>query len=155
MKGSLPDFLLDYRHSGIFIIDPLGRIYQTKYRFVKMNINTDFIPVETSTTTMTSTSLSTTSEMATKTSSMTSVLTTETNSNEFPAGQRREKIIEGLSELEKDIFLISLSALCLVLMALLWTICLKWRKSKRQRLREFNTLAEGSSQSLFNSSKMD
>ena len=86
---------------------------------------------------------------------MASILTTETESGEFPAGQKRENIIKGLSELEKDICLISVSALCLVLVALLWTICLKWRKSKRQRLREFHTLAEGSSQSLFNSSKMD
>ena len=73
----------------------------------------------------------------------------------YPPGQKRELIIQGLSELEKDIFIISLSALCLVLVILLWTICMKWRKSKRERIHEFQTLSAGSSVSVFNSSKMD
>ena len=119
-----------------------------------MNINTEFVPVETSTTTTTTTQLIT-SEMATKASEMTLASTTKTKSDGFPPGQKREKIIEGLSELEKDIFIISLSALCLVLVALLWTICLKWRKSKKQQIHQFQTLSAGSSQTIFNSSKMD
>ena len=118
-----------------------------------MNLNTEFVPVETSTTATTTTSQLITSEMVTKTLPMTSVLTTETKSGEFPPGQKREKLIEGLSELEKDIFLISISALCLVLIVLLWMICLKWRKSKRQQIHQF--LSAGSSQTIFNSSKMD
>ena len=120
-----------------------------------MNFNTEFIPVETSTTTTKTTTQLITAEMVTKTSPMTSVLTTGTKSGEFPPGQKREKLIEGLSELEKDIFLISISALCLVLIVLLWMICLKWRKSKRQQIHQFQTLSAGSSQTIFNSSKMD
>ena len=75
--------------------------------------------------------------------------------DDYPPGQKREKFIQGLSELEKDIFIISLSALCLVLVILLWTICVKWRKSKRERIQEFQALSAGSSVSVFNSSKMD
>ena len=120
-----------------------------------MNINTDFIPVETSTTTTTMTSTTSTAE---KITSVITVLTTEKTtalSDDYPPGQKREKIIAGLSELEKDIFIISLSALCLVLVVLLWTICLKWRKSKQEKIHEFQTLSAGSSVSVFNSSKMD
>ena len=117
-----------------------------------MDINNEFIPVETSTTTKTSITSTTSRSITT---SVTLEGTSAATSDDYPAGKKREKIITGLTEIEKDILILSISALCLVLIALLWTICIKWRKSKRQRIREFQTLAEGSSQSLFNSSKMD
>ena len=119
-----------------------------------MNINTEFIPVETSTTSTTMTSMTSRTK---KITAVPVVITTEKVNeipDDYPPGQKREKIIEGLSEIEKDIFIISLSALCLVLLALLWMICLKWRKSKRERIAEFQTLSAGSSVSVFNSSKM-
>ena len=92
--------------------------------------------------------------MAAKTSAMTSISTTEAKSDGFPPGQKREKIIEGLTELEKDIFIISLSGLVLILTILLVVICLKWRKSKVQTY-EFHNMSAGSSMSVFNSSKID
>ena len=120
-----------------------------------MNINTEFIPVETTTTSTTMTTM-TSSRINTE---VPVVITTEKLSTEgpkdYPPGRKREILIQGLSELEKDIFIISLSALCLVLVVLLWTICMKWRKSKRERIHEFQTLSAGSSVSVFNSSKMD
>ena len=120
-----------------------------------MNINTDFIPTETTTTTTTVTSMMSKTKKITE---IPTVITTEKITEEpsyYPPGQKREILIQGLSELQKDIFIISLSALCLVLVILVWTICLKWRKSKRERIHEFQTLSAGSSVSVFNSSKMD
>ena len=120
-----------------------------------MNINTEFIPTETTTTTVTMTS---TTFKTKKITELPVVITTEKTSKvpeNYPPGQKREILIQGLSEIEKDIFIISLLALCLVLIILLWTICLKWRKSKRERIAEFQTLSAGSSVSVFNSSKMD
>ena len=125
-----------------------------------MNINTDFIPVETSTTSSTSTTTPFTTATTTtmpweyiQTPIMADITTTGQD-YEYPPGVKRENIIKGLSELEKDIFIISLSGLVLILTILLVVICLKWRKSKVQTY-EFHNMSAGSSMSVFNSSKID
>ena len=87
------------------------------------------------------------------TTTMTETTTAKPDSS-WPPGVNREKIIEGLSELEKDIFIISLSALVLILLALLVITCIKWRKSKGQRY-EIQNLSAGSSMCIFNASKID
>ena len=121
-----------------------------------MNINNDFIP-ETSTTSTTqcsSTVTTTTSRWEIiPTSTMVDITTTEQVS-EYPPGVKRENLIKGLSELEKDIFIISLSGLVLILMLLLMVTCIKWRKSKTQR-NDFQNLSAGSSMCIFNASKID
>ena len=86
--------------------------------------------------------------------SMAQTDTTEENSDDFPPGVNREFLIEGLTEIQKDIFIISLSGLVLILMLLLVVICLKWRKS-RGRTYEIPNMSAGSSMTIFNSSKMD
>ena len=124
-----------------------------------MNINTEFIPETTITSTThtaeistISTSIMLPSEMV-LTTTMADITTTEQDSS-WPPGVNREKLIEGLSELEKDIFLISLSCLVLILLALLVITCIKWRKSKGQRY-EIQNMSAGSSMCIFNASKID
>ena len=124
-----------------------------------MNINTEFIPETTSTSTTHTTTTSTTtttfilpSEIV-PTTTIVDITTTEQDSS-WPPGVNREKLIEGLSELEKDIFLISLSCLVLILLALLVITCIKWRKSKGQRY-EIQNMSAGSSMCIFNASKID
>ena len=119
-----------------------------------MNIDTDFIPVVSTTLTTSSTKLLTSSS-ETKLTETTEVTSISTESNEYPPGQKRETLIQGISDMEKDILIISLSGLCLLSMVLLAIIWCKWRKAKNQRIHEFRTLEAGSSVSLFNSSKMD
>ena len=123
-----------------------------------MNINTEFIP-ETTTSATSTTVISTTSTSIMLPSAMIPTTTmTETKSvksdSSWAPGFKREKIIEGLSELEKDIFLISLSSLVLILLALLVITCIKWRKSKGQRY-EVQNMSAGSSMCIFNASKID
>ena len=124
-----------------------------------MNINTEFIPETTSTSATSTTVISTTSTSVILPSAMIPTTTmTETTSvkpdSSWPPGVNREKIIEGLSEIEKDIFLISLSSLVLILLALLVITCIKWRKSKGQKY-EIQNMSAGSSMSIFNASKID
>ena len=129
-----------------------------------MNIDTDFIPEPTTTSTT-----STTESLTTATSSTTisvilpsemiptttmAEITSMKPDPSWPPGVKREQIIKGLSEIEKDIFIISLSGLVLILMLLLVVICIKWRKSKGQRY-EIHNMSAGSSMSIFNSSKID
>ena len=120
-----------------------------------MNIQTDFIP-ETSRTSTTVTSTTTTTTSTSweiiPTSTVSDIFTTEVS--EYPPGIEREIIIKGLSEIEKDIFIISLSGMVLILMILLVVICLKWRKS-RGRTYEIQNMSAGSSMTIFNSSKLD
>ena len=157
--GSALDFLLDTRGSGTFIIDPLGRFRSEEIKRKKMNLGTEFIPEPTTTsTTSTTESLTTTtsimlpSEMI-PTTKMVEITSVKPDLS-WPPVVNREKFIEGLSELEKDIFIISLSGLVLILMLLLVVICIKWRKSKGQRY-EIHNMSAGSSMSIFNASKID
>lgn len=154
--GSALDFSLDRRDSGTFIIDPPGRIRPEEKYEKKMNIQTDIIPMETSTTqTSTSTiTMSTLTSLMETVTSMAQTDTTEENFDDFPPAVNREFLIEGLSEIQKDIFIISLSGLVLILMILLVVICLKWRKS-RGRTYEIQNMSAGSSMTIFNSSKID
>ena len=124
-----------------------------------MNIDTDFIPETTTTSTTSTTTTSTTATTTTmpleiiQTPIMVDITTIEQD-YEYPPGVKREYIIKGLSELEKDIFIISLSGLVLILVLLLVVICIKWRKSKGQRY-EIHNMSAGSSMSIFNASKID
>ena len=118
-----------------------------------MNIQTDFIPeTSTTSTTVTSTTTTTTSWKIIPTSTVSDIFTTEVS--EYPPGVEREIIIKGLSELEKDIFIISLSGMVLILMIILVVICVKWRKS-RGRTYEIQNMSAGSSMTIFNASKID
>ena len=123
-----------------------------------MNINTEFIPETTTFTTHTTITSTTTTTLILPTEMIPSTTMTETTSvkpdSSWPRGVNREKLIEGLSELEKDIFIISLSCLVLILLALLVVICLKWRKS-RGRTYEIQNMSAGRSMTIFNSSKLD
>ena len=123
-----------------------------------MNINSDFIPETTTSTTHTTTTSTTTTTIMLpseiiSTTTMADLTTTEQDSS-WPPGVNREKFIEGLSELEKDIFIISLSCLVLVLMVILIITCIKWRKSRGQRY-EIQNMSAGSSMCIFNASKID
>ena len=127
-----------------------------------MNIDTDFIP-EPTTTSTTSTTETTTTSSATISVILPSEMIPTTTMAEitsmkpdpsWPPGVKREQIIKGLSEIEKDIFIISLSGLVLILMLLLVVICIKWRKSRGHRY-EIQNMSAGSSMSIFNSSKID
>ena len=124
-----------------------------------MNIDPDFIPETTSTTTSTTTTSTTTttitipSEMI-PTTTMTVITTTEQDSS-YPPGVKREYLIDGLSEFEKDIFIISLSGLVLVLMVILVVVCIKWKRSRPQNSCDFHNLSAGTSLTIFDSSKVD
>ena len=127
-----------------------------------MNLGTEFIPEPTTTSTTSTTETTTTSTTAISviltsemipTTTMNDLTTIEQDSS-YPPGVKRENFIKGLSEIEKDIFIISLSGLVLILMLLLVVICIKWRKSKGQRY-EIHNMSAGSSMSIFNSSKID
>ena len=128
-----------------------------------MNIGNEFIPVETSTTQTSTTTTSTTATTTTTTSIMLpsemipttmAEITSVKPDSSYPPGVKRENLIKGLSEIEKDIFIISLSGLVLILMILLVVICIKWRKSRGHRY-EIQNMSAGSSMSIFNSSKID
>ena len=124
-----------------------------------MNIEPDFIPETTTTSTTHTTTTSTTTTLLILLSEMVPIttmadITTTEQDISWPPGVNREKLIEGLSELEKDIFLISLSCLVLILLALLVITCIKWRKSKGQKY-EIQNMSAGSSMCIFNASKID
>ena len=73
----------------------------------------------------------------------------------YPPGIKREYLIDELSELEKDILILSLSGLILVLMVLLVVICIKWKRSRPQNACDFQHLSAGTSLTIFDSSKVD
>ena len=157
--GLALDFLLDTRDSGTFIIDPLGRFSSEESIHEKMNIDTDFIP-ETSTTSTTSTT--TTSTTATTITIPTKIIptticdsTTAQQDLSYPPGVKREYLIDGLSELEKDILILSLSGLVLVLFVGLVVLCIKWKRSRPQTGCDFHNLSAGTSLTIFDSSKVD
>ena len=124
-----------------------------------MNIDTDFIPETTTFTTSTTTTSTTTttiqipSEIIPSTS-MVDTTTTQRDSS-YPPGVKRENLIDGLSEIEKDILILSLSGLVLVLMVLLVVICIKWKRSRPQNACDFQHLSAGTSLTIFDSSKVD
>ena len=127
-----------------------------------MNIDKDFIPEPTTTSTTSTTETTTTSTTTISVILPSEMIPTTTMAEitsmkpdpSWPPGVKREQIIKGLSEIEKDIFIISLSGLVLILMLLLVVICIKWRKSRGQRY-EIHNMSAGSSMSIFNSSKID
>ena len=114
-----------------------------------MNLENDFIPVTSKpiipTATQTITTL--TSDIATQSITR---LTSDQTSTE--AKIQLERVL-GINELSKDILIISLACLCLILAIILAIIFTKWRKLKRAI--QFNVLAGGSSQSVFNATKFD
>ena len=124
-----------------------------------MNIDTDFIPETTTFTTSTTTTSTTTttiiipSEMIPSTE-MADATTTQRDST-YPPGIKREHLIEGLSEIEKDMLILSLSGLILVLMVLLVVICIKWKRSRPQNACDFQHLSAGTSLTIFDTSKVD
>ena len=127
-----------------------------------MNLGTEFIPEPSTTSTTSTTETTTTSTTAISvilpsemipTTTMNDLTTIEQDSS-YPPGVKREHLIKGLSDIEKDIFIISLSGLVLILMILLVVICIKWRKSRGHRY-EIQNMSAGSSMSIFNSSKID
>ena len=124
-----------------------------------MNIDTDFIPETTTFTTSTTTTSTTTttiqipSEIIPSTTMVDS--TTTQRDSSYPPGVKRENLIDGLSEIEKDILILSLSGLVLVLMVLLVVICIKWKRSRPQNACDFQHLSAGTSLTIFDSSKVD
>ena len=114
-----------------------------------MNLENDFIPVTSkpiiSTATQTITKL--TSGIATQ-----SITTLTSDQTSTEAKIQIERVL-GINELSKDILIISLACLCLILAIILAIIFTKWRKLKRAI--QFNVLATGSSQSVFNATKFD
>ena len=124
-----------------------------------MNIDTDFIPETTTFTTSTTTTSTTTtkimipSELIPSTTMVDS--TTTQRDSSYPPGVNRENLIAGLSEIEKDILILSLSGLVLVLMVILVVICIKWKRSRPQNTCDFHNLSAGTSLTIFDSSKVD
>ena len=124
-----------------------------------MNIDTDFIPETTTFTTSTTTTSTTTTTIQIRsemipTTTMYDSTTIEQDSS-YPPGVKREYLIEGLSEIEKDIFIISLSGLVLVLIVVLVVVCIKWKRSRPQNACNFQTLSAGTSLTIFDTSKVD
>ena len=124
-----------------------------------MNIDTDFIPETTTFTTSTTTTSTTTttlmipSEIIPSTTMVDS--TTTQRDSSYPPEVNRENLIAGLSEIEKDILILSLSGLVLVLMVILVVICIKWKRSRPQNTCDFHNLSAGTSLTIFDSSKVD
>ena len=114
-----------------------------------MNLGNDFIPVTSKPTTSTATQSITTVTSDTVTQLITTLTSAQTSTEEKIQLER----VLGMNELSKDILIISLACLCLVLAIILAIIFTKWRKLKRAI--QFNMLATGSSQSVFNATKFD
>ena len=122
-----------------------------------MNIDNDFIPETTTFTTSTTTTSTTTTTIIIPSEMIPSTEMADTTQQDstYPPGIKREHLIEGLSEIEKDIFIISLSGLVLVLMVLLVVICIKWKRSRPQNACNFQNLSAGTSLTIFDTSKVD
>ena len=122
-----------------------------------MNIDNDFIPETTTFTTSTTTTSTTTTKIQIPSEMIPSTEMADTTQQDstYPPGIKREHLIEGLSEIEKDIFIISLSGLVLVLMVLLVVICIKWKRSRPQNACDFQHLSAGTSLTIFDTSKVD
>ena len=124
-----------------------------------MNIDIDFIPETTIITTSTTTTSTTTTTIIIPSEIIPSTpivdTTTTQRDSSYPPGVKRENLIDGLSEIEKDILILSLSGLILVLMVLLVVICIKWKRSRPQNACDFQHLSAGTSLTIFDSSKVD
>ena len=68
---------------------------------------------------------------------------------------KAERIIVGVSEFKKDIILLCMAGFCLLLGIIILVICMKWRHYKKQNQIQFNLMKSGSSQSVFNTSKIE
>ena len=124
-----------------------------------MNIDTDFIPETTTFTTSTTTTSTTTTTIQIPSEIIPSTSIADTTATQqdstYPPGIKREYLIDELSELEKDILILSLLGLVLVLIVLLVIICIKWKRSRPQNGCDFNNMSAGTSLTIFDSSKVD
>ena len=124
-----------------------------------MNIDPDFIPETTTSTTHTTTTSTTTTTLMVPSKMIPTITTTDVITTgqdlSYPPGVKREYLIDGLSEIEKDIFIISLTGLVLVLLVILVVVCFKWKRSRTQNSCDFHNLSAGTSLTIFDSSKVD
>ena len=118
-----------------------------------MDLGNDFIPVTSRPIISTATQSITTHTSDTATQPITTPTEAQSSTQSSTEAKIQIERVLGINELSKDILIISLACLCLILAIILAIIFTKWRKLKRAI--QFNVLAAGSSQSVFNGTKFD